>query len=690
MNLEDFAKELHESVLRDAGSREGGEYQENEFTRKVVEWLTDAGECIDPQVCYFKSKTPGMKLNGWDRDEDGDLLDLFVTVFSGTEPMPRISKGELHEAGERGIRFFAKSMNGLWKNMDESSPAYSAARDLAEHSNDIRRVRVFILTNSLTRAETIPDSQLDGKSVTYHIWDIEHLYQIFAGKTGPEPIEVNEHMLGGGIRCISNTDNNGVYAAYVGVVRGDVLATLYERWGQRLLERNLRSYLQTKGKINQGILKTLQNSSWMFLAYNNGISTTADAVNVLTEKEGQCLIRSISNFQIVNGGQTTASLVDAQRRHGIDLSRVWVQIKLTVLNDPSTVDLHVPLIARFANSQNKINVSDFSSNNPYLIALERLSRSTWVPNPEQRGKSTTKWYFERTRGQYLSELLSLPNQSEKNSFKLLFPSNKKLTKTSVAKFEMIWWQYPHTVSLGAEKNFSHFMQIIMDSNYGLPDERYFMHLVAKAIIFEKCDRIVREEEFIGYKANIVAYAMAYLSNRTAALLNLDEIWDRQDISPDIEAAMRRIVQLVQQHIMKPPREGMNIGEWCKKEQCWTSLLEKSFDMPDLSAHMLEPGEDGRTAQPLAKKHVPLTPAQEELVKRAAEYPADVWLSLAAWGKETGFLNTFERSLTYNVGRMMRQGRRLSPDQAKYAMPALENAILKGFDTAKQQPRQRRK
>jgi len=687
MKIDEFAKELHESVLLGAGGQEGGEFREIMFTKTVIEWLVEVGECIDPQVCHFKA--PAIKLNGWDLDEDSGNVDLFVTIFDGTEPMPRASKGELTDAARRCARFLDESRKGLWTRIDESASAYPAARELADHAVDIRRARIFVLTNSLTKQEVIPDSQLDGIAITHHIWDIEHLFQVFAGKAGPEPIEIDERTLKGGIRCVRDPDDNGVYTAYLGIIPGEVLASLYEQWGQRLLERNLRSFLQTKGKINQGIQRTIREMPEMFLAYNNGISTTADAVETREEEEGQCHLLRLSNFQIVNGGQTTANLLDAKRR-GADLSRVRVQMKITVLKDPATTDSHVPLIARFANSQNKVSVSDFSSNNPYQVELERLSRRIWVPNPEQRGKSTTKWYYERARGQYLSDVLAHPTLSEKNKFKLLYPADQRLTKTLVAKYEMAWWQLPQKVSLGAEKNFANFMQLVSDSHAALPDERYFKHLVAKAILFEKCDRIVQEEEYPGYKANIVAYSVAFLSWKTASLLNLDLIWERQEVPPAAEDALRRIVRLVQPHLMSPSREGMNVGEWCKKEQCWTSLQEKSVELPDLVECIVRVGEASAPSQPPRVKDMPVTPEQEEMTQRASAYPPEVWFGLAAWGKETGLLSNFERSLTFSVGKAIARGRRPSPDQAKYAVPALERAMSKGFDPAKQKPRRDRK
>ena len=78
-------------------------------------------------------------------------------------------------------------------------------------------------------------------------------------------------------------------------------------------------------------------------------------------------------------------------------------MKLSVIRDKTKVDSIVPEISKFANSQTKVSFSDFSANDPYHLQLEKLSREIWAPNPDQRGKSVTRWFYERARGQYLDD-----------------------------------------------------------------------------------------------------------------------------------------------------------------------------------------------------------------------------------------------------------------------------------------------
>ena len=176
------------------------------------------------------------------------------------------------------------------------------------------------------------------------------------------------------------------------IFSGDTLYELYEAYGPRILEYNVRAFLQTRGKVNRGIRETIRDHPGHFMAYNNGISVTADEVRTST-LNGGTTITGFKGLQIVNGGQTTASIHRARKRDRFDLSRVQVPAKVTRL-PPENVEKMVPRISRFANTQNVIQEADFSSNEPFHIAIERLSQRTWAPGER------TRWFYERSRGQY--------------------------------------------------------------------------------------------------------------------------------------------------------------------------------------------------------------------------------------------------------------------------------------------------
>src|SRR5690606_13438191 len=308
------------------------------------------------------------------------------------------------------------------------------------------------------------------------------------------------------IPCLSMVDPDSDYKGYLAVVPGDVLAGIYDKYGPRLLERNVRSFLQARGNVNKGIRKTILEEPHRFFAYNNGVSATADDIEF--DEENGYSISKIRNLQIVNGGQTTASLYYTARKDKADLQGIFVQAKISVIPEEHLEHI-VPLISKFANSQNKVNDADFYANDPFHIEIEGLSRTVWAPAVDGSSKQS-KWFYERARGQYLDAKSREVTPARKRQFDATFPTRQKFTKTDLAKYENTWMQLPHIVSLGAQKNFNEFTIRLKERGRVDVDARYFEHLIAKAIIFSRADRIVHDQNFGGYKANIVTYTIAFI------------------------------------------------------------------------------------------------------------------------------------------------------------------------------------
>lgn len=678
MKLEEFAKEFVEDVLSLCQANEEGEYQENVFTENAVGYLTQAGECFDPEISFYSGR--GAKLNAWEYNYDNDSLDLFVSVFDNSVSLYKIAKGPQSEALKRCRKFLDESLDGFHDKLEESSKAFEAAQTIHSMRSEVQNCRIFLLTNCVASREVFEDVELRGISITHHVWDVERFFQVFGKSGGREIIEIGEESLGEGLPCVKLIENNEVYDSYVGVIPGSILAGLYGKWGQRLLEQNVRAYLQARNKVNKGITRTITESPMMFLAYNNGISTTAESVETrVDQQENQLRIVSMKNFQIVNGGQTTASIYHAVKKDKVDLSNVFVQFKLTVLRDASKLSEHVPLISRYANTQTKVNVSDFSANDPFHLELEKLSRSVWAPNPDVRGKSTSKWYYERARGQYINDVNMEGTPSKMNAFKIQYPKSQILTKTSVAKYEMSWRQYPHYVSQGAETNFIQFMSNVVGEQNGVkPDESYFKRLVAKAILFKECDELVRKKEFGGYKANVVAYSIALFSYLSSMRVNLDQIWQSQSVGSETRKALSAIADVVWSHINTPPKEGMNIGSYCKREHCWTNLRDQTYDLNKMGLDF--DGSEFLTDAPIVRSSLreTLSDEEEKQIADVRSYSDKVWKRLSRWGAQTEGIESWERSLAYSIGEYIKKNRSLSPKQAKQGLRILKVATRKGF------------
>ena len=461
--------------------------------------------------------------------------------------------------------------------------------------------------------------------------------------------------------------------AYLAIIPGKILAQIYGKYRQGLLEKNVRTFLQFKAKVNQGIRDTIRNSPDMFFAYNNGISTTAEKVDVEFEN-GVPYITKIQNWQVVNGGQTTASIFATSTEKEIDLTKVFVQMKISVVLKPDEMSEIVPKISRFANTQTIIKDSDFSSNSEYHVAIENFSRTEWMPT-KTGGKATDKWFYERARGQYLDEKSKRVGKEAK-IFDREYPKKQKFTKTDLAKYEMSWWQRPFDVGKGAENNFKLFTKELSGQKNEV-SKKYYQRLIAKAILFKEIDRIVAKQNLGGYKANMVSYLLALLSYKTNKKLNLDNIWENQGISEALNNMIETMIPEVWKHINTPSKQGTNIGEWCKKPECWLTLKDKFIDTNSINDEIRKDADTYVESDLVGQE---LSPQESKMIEEAGKVKGEVWFALSKWAKENNRFTPFDRKLSYNLGVLANRKAVLSPKQAKNALRILKQARDEGFDS----------
>lgn len=563
--LATFAEEVFQEVITSSEASGRQMFRVDAFTELMIGHLVDAGELDDALVCFHKSK--GEEINAYSVSEQGDRIDLLVSIHTQKVPPERVGKPEVDTAFKRLFGFFKKAFTGGYASLEEASPVHDMCLRIHEVRRTLKTVRFFAITDGLTTDVKRKDAESNGIKASYHVWDIERLHRCVTSGQFREPIEVDFMKLAGEpIPCLPMPGSLHDYKVFLAIIRGDVLGNLYEEYGPRLLERNVRSFLQARGKVNRKIQETITDEPERFLAYNNGISVTASEVKLEERADGTMGIASAKDLQIVNGGQTTASIHHAMRaKKGADVSKVYVQAKLSVI-DPSMLDDLVPLISRYANSQNKVNEVDFFANDAFHVRIEKLSRTVWAP-AKQGTQRLTRWFYERARGQYQDSKGREPTESLRKTFASAHPSDQKFTKTDLAKFENTWEMLPHFVSRGAEKNFREFAAILASRKEPEPDQGYFQRLVAKAIVFRRAEDIVQKQQFGGYRANIVTYTIALILDRTKGRIDLARIWREQDTTPALAEAISTVAKAVHASIVNPP-SGKNVTEWCKKEDCW--------------------------------------------------------------------------------------------------------------------------
>lgn len=583
--LDLFIQNLYHEIQSLAYSDEAGDSKENKFTEYVMDKLAESGETEGVRLCPYikenKLENIQFKINGYALEEGYENIDIFISHYVDTNEHYRVSKPDLDKLIKWSTAFVNAALKGHLDEIEPSSEAYGLARILSQNRNDIIRIRIFLVSNGEIAHDTPKDFQLKNMEeilIRFEIWDIERLHRLEQSKGNREPIELDfDEMLGTTIPCLEMPVKNDLYECYLAIVPGNVLSFLYQNYGTRLLESNVRAFLQQTGKINQGIRDTIRFKPHMFLTYNNGLSTTAQEVRTRRSEDGHLEIVSIKDFQIVNGGQTTASLFHTSRKYKeANINEVFVQMKLTVIKDEDKKTETVPLISRFANSQNKVTELDLTSNNPFLQRLEELSRTTYAIHPEDRSKQTI-WFFERVSGQYKEALNKENTKSKQDSFKLKYPKDQLLIKSDVAKVMNIWKLQPYHVSKGSQKNYVSFLKEIDKEPKSKKINRvYWEDIVANAILFRETDKLFGRKNVnaIGdtnIKSHTIGYALAYFHCITDNKLNLAKIWSTQHIEDELLQELRKLVVFTYNFFTN--LDVALISEAAKSEKTWLKLKE---------------------------------------------------------------------------------------------------------------------
>jgi hypothetical protein len=666
-----FANDLKQRVIAAASAEEEGEMLAAAFTEMIIEDLKEAGEIDDGHECFHRAN--GIEVSGYGYGHDGETLDLFVTRYFGAPEPVLLARSQAEILISRLQAFLDRVLNGLHKKLEEASPVFDMALDIYQRWNSVTQVRFFLLTDGIVRGNVDLKKQSRTGRMMLNIRDLQHLYRFATSGQQQEPIHIDFlAAFGKAIPCLGAPVQNPDYDTYLALIPGNVLESIYGDFGGRLMELNVRSFLQARGKVNKAIRETIITQPTRFLAYNNGISATAEAVEVVDMEGGGKGIASIDNLQIVNGGQTTASIYQAARKDKADVSTIQVQAKITV---PRSVPLEelVPLISRYANSQNKVDEADFSANDPYHLEIERWSRIVWAP-PARGSQRQTRWFYERARGQYQVEISKQGTPAKKREWQVMHPPAQRFGKTDLAKFMNIWDQFPHLVSLGGQKNFREFTLRAQKENWGtLPGQAEFQLLIAKAILFKQAERIVGAERFGGYRANIVAYTLSYLARYAGAAADLDGIWARQGLDAQLEEAIRLVAREVQKIIVNPPNGG-NVTEWCKKEACWKQVKTLRVTLPSGFIR----GTVGGDGVNSGNGH-DLSLSEIATIAEATDVPARTWYDVSIWASQNGQLTYVQRNIAMTLSTYPASGRKPSIKQAVQGLKLLNRARELGFE-----------
>lgn len=687
-----FYKSLVQEVFIRQRANEEGDSQEQTFTRYCMELLSEAGETENYDIAFLErglGTKNQLKINGYAISDNYETVDLFISLYEGSEEPTTIHKEDIDTAATRLKNFFRKAIySELLNEIEESSTIFEFVNTLGTYKelrDSLIRVNAFILTNGIYKGEIPSHTEISGYKIIYRVFYINYLYQI--SEDAHAPITINLEEGGWQIPCLHAPSSNEDYDAYVAILPGDFLYEIYDIYGGRLLEQNVRSFLQFTGKINQGIRDTIKKAPHMFLAYNNGIAATADSMDV--DSDG--IIKSISNFQIVNGGQTTASIYHTKKKDKVDISNIYVQVKLSIVKKKDEYTKIVSDISKFANTQNKVNNADFSANNLVLVELEKVSRYVMTPITPERSMQTY-WFFERARSQYKNSRLKEGfTSSRQKAFDLKYPKNQMFTKVELAKyincFEEIYEGgklviSPHIVVRGSEKNYAQFIAKVLPTNPKKITNVYFEDTIAKAILFKAADQLYgtkRTGNNIGeLKSVVVPYTIGLLNHLTGGRIDLYRIWKNQKISNALSNLIYSLMQQVNPFIMRISPSN-NYLEWAKKEECWLAIRNNKdweFDLDSIEDDLIDPDH------PVARKvtvNTVVNDKSEHDLKVVKSIPYKLWQKIADWGAESGELSLNLQSKAREIAHDLKFNHKLSSATVARGMTIFDRVCEENYD-----------
>jgi hypothetical protein len=590
MSIEEFHRNLRaelQAVVTERLSNDEGSFPSEEliYAELAMDQIANANICESPTVCHWTGTIGNarLRITGYAQSADETCLDLFVTRYFGTDEIETLRDAEAASTAKEGIKFLFEAASGrLGTRIEASSEIYELVLFIREQWSSLQQLRIFVVTDGLTKSKRFAPKEVQGKIVAIEAMDIERLYRHTSGKPREEVSISFEQTIGRPLPCIHVPDPDADYEYALTAIPGEVIRELYLRYGPRLLEANVRTFLGYRSRVNQGIADTLLREPEHFMAFNNGLVMVCDSAQLSRCEDGGLGFSLMSGLQIVNGGQTTSSIFFASRdRKEIDLSHVMVPAKIIILKgeDDDARERLIGNISRFANSQNAVKTSDLSANRPFHVQLEKLSEEVWCAD------GASRWFYERAAGAYQVRLLRERTDAKRREFQRMVPTRHKLSKNDIAKFHEAWRGRPAQVALAGEKNFAAFMSALDENPELVPNPLtpdWYRAMIAKVIIFRAIESAIKKKEakdtFRQGWVNITTYTVAALSERLAGQIDFDLVWQQQNVSAQFMRLLwdwARVVNTTFEKIAP----GRQFSEVAKRADTWKAIKAASFPEP---------------------------------------------------------------------------------------------------------------
>lgn len=702
MDIGEFRIQFMEQLRFDA-EHEGTE-PESQFISKALDLLEEIGDVSDPMPMSIEMKGRRGRIMAFDAyaydEADGALIMIASDFINEIDNTPTLTNTRIDELFMHMRNFIEESVEGdVSAYCDDSDLAINIAKEIKTKvgksmlTTEILRFKFIILSNAVLsrQVKNVSREEFLERPVELNIWTIERFHQTYSTNSS-EIIEIETKDFGcDGIQYLkADIGEEANYDAYLGIVPGEFLANIYCKYGSKLLQGNIRAFLSVRGKVNKGIRETIIKNPENFFTYNNGIAVVARTIGFSEDKSK---IIYLKDPQIINGGQTTASLANAKIKKEVKdggMNNLFVPMKLTVLNvddDMSEEDIDrynsiTKTISQCANSQNAVSEADFFSNHPFHVLMEQLSRKKMAP-PVNGNPYQTIWFYERSRGKWEQEQMQL-SPAARAKFCEKHPKNQVIKKEKLAKCLNAFAMNPHEVCQSSAINFSHFAKTInnlYETSKESINEVFFSRCVCSVIIFDSIDRRINKADWYptgGNKAQIIPYAIAKLMSMIPKDMDLDWklIWQKQEMYPALEKELMNLAHIVHEFFEKEAQGGL-VRSLARRADTWNKCKNLPLSLSEEFKSTLIPKYEMKQEEATAKKERKFSQGIDisvEVFKLGAEYWKKVYNDLS----KENILSYGDVAFIGSIAEYIKRNSLPSAAQCKRLIKIVEKAEDKGY------------
>lgn len=602
MKIEEFLN--YRKELLDASKDEDGFVQQNLLLSQVLPLMVDAKllDSEDWNDCYYLNTAENFKVNGYTVNESSERLQLFIVdeasidLTSSEKDLQISAKSYYDNQFKRVAKFLNKAIKGYLSDaVQDADPIRTLINQLSNSTGldqfDVFEIFLISTTATVETRGALPQPKridFEDEEITVNfirnrervkkdvliikkLIDLNLLFDVVISQGNREPLVVDfEKLFDKKIEILKAADEDK-FESYLCVMPAQILSELYKRYSSRLLEKNVRSFLQFKG-ANKEIRETIRKNPEKFIAFNNGITITATSKEV-EAIAGRLYIKSLTDFQIVNGGQTTATIYFTHK-DGFSIDKVRVMAKINVALDVSEEGLNqlISDISRYSNTQTKVSSVDLSSRSPELNKIKSLSESIITP-------SGRKWFFEKARGEFNTKLRIAG--SNKGRVEKEFPKEYRFNKEQLGKYYTAWGEQPYVVKKGGEKVFRYFLENVSgdsrSKNDSLINRKFYESLISKVILFTQFEKIYGQGKYaIGQiRSAVVPYSLSILylytdGSNSNISFDMSRIWKGEKLDDDLKQYAYDLMVLMND-LIKKYSESDDFGEYSKNKKLWDKI-----------------------------------------------------------------------------------------------------------------------